>query len=322
VLPVVLALAIVPLEILDALIADIFAPFPVNQLAVTPSVAKSPEASRRTIVLAPLEEEAVVLALSRVPVVIAEALMAVRADPLPDIEVAVIAPAANAPPASRRTIVLEPLEELAVVKAFPMVPEVMLEALIFVSPEPEPDTFAVIVLAAKLPPESRETIEEAPLAEAAVVLALAMVPDEMLLALIALMPEPSPLNKEAVITLEPKLPEASRRTMVLALLDVLPVVRALDMVPLVMFEALMSVRPAALAVMLVKLPVVALTVVALTVVALTVVAVITLALNEPLASRKTMVDAPLAELAVVLAFGNVPRVILEALIAALAALVS
>ena len=149
----------------------------------------------------------------------------------------------------------------------------------------------------------------APLADAAVVLALAIVPDEILLALIALIPEPSPLNEEAVMTLEPKLPEASLRTKVLALLDVLPVVRAFDMVPLVMFEALMSVKPAAFAVILVKLPVVALTVVAVT----------TLALNDPLESRSTMVDAPLAELAVVLAFGSVPTVILDTLIAELEA---
>jgi hypothetical protein len=200
---------------LEALIADMFAPLPVNQLAVIPSTEKSPEASRNTIVLAPLAEEAVVLALSivpldmfdaliavkedplpdilvnvpvipvitfpakeplasrttrveaplaeaavvlalsKVPVVMDEALIAVRAEPLPVNDVPVIAPAANAPPASRRTIVLEPLEELAVVKAFPIVPEVMLEALMFVSPAPDPAILAVIVLAEKLPPESR-----------------------------------------------------------------------------------------------------------------------------------------------------------------------
>jgi hypothetical protein len=157
---VVRAFAIVPLDMFEALIAVKETPLPemLVNVPVVPVItfpAKEPLASRTTIVEAPLAEVAEVLALSKVPVVIAEALMAVRAEPLPDIEVAVISPAANAPPASRRTIVLEPLEELAVVKAFPMVPEVMLEALIFVSPEPEPDTFAVIVLAAKLPLESR-----------------------------------------------------------------------------------------------------------------------------------------------------------------------
>jgi len=76
-----------------------------------------------------------------------------------------------------------------------------------------------------------------------------MVPDEMLLALIAVIAVPSPLNEEAVMTLDPKFPEASRSTIVLALFDVLPVVRALAMVPLVMFEALMSVKATALPVM-------------------------------------------------------------------------
>jgi hypothetical protein len=139
-----------------------------------------------------------------------------------------------------------------------------------------------------------------------------MVPDEMLLALMALMPEPSPLNKEALITLDPKLPEASRRTIVLALFAVLPVVRALSKVPEVTLEALIAVRATALPVILVKLPLVA----------LTVVKVPTLALNEPLESRNTIVLAPLAEAAVVLPLAKVPTVILEALIATLAALVS
>ena len=158
---------------------------------------------------------------------------------------------------------------------------------------------------------------DAPLAEAAVVRAFAMVPLEMLEALIAFMPDPSPLNKDAVITLEPKFPEASRSTSVLALFDVLPVVRAFEMVPLVMFEALISVKDAPLPEILVNDPVVAVTLVELTSVAVT-----TFAENEPLASRDTMVLAPLAAEAVVLAFAKVPNVILEALIAALAALVN
>ena len=139
-----------------------------------------------------------------------------------------------------------------------------------------------------------------------------MVPLEILEALIAVIAVPSPLNDAAEITLEPKLPLASRKTSVLALLDVLPVVRAFEIVPLVMLEALMSVRLEALPVILVKLPVVA----------LTVVKVPTLAAKEPLASRDTMVLAPFAAEAVVLAFAKVPNVILEALIAALEAAVS
>jgi predicted dinucleotide-binding enzyme len=129
----------------------------------------------------------------------------------------------------------------------------MFEALIAVIPEPDPAMFAVIVLAEKLPPESRATIVEAPLAESAVVRALATVPEEMLDALIPVSADPSP--------------------------DIL-----------------------------VKAPVVAETLVELTSVAVT-----TLAANEPLVSRATIVEAPLAEAAVVLAFEIVPLVIFEAL---------
>jgi hypothetical protein len=139
----------------------------------------------------------------------------------------------------------------------------MFEAFIAVMPEPLPDMFAVIVLAAKLPPESRATIVDAPLAEAAVVRALATVPDDKLDALIALIAEPSPLN-EAEIIFAPKLPLVSRRTKVDALLDVLPVVRALSIVPLEILEALILVRVAPLPETLVNEPVVAVTLVALT----------------------------------------------------------
>jgi hypothetical protein len=158
--PVVLAFAIVPEAILDALIPVRAAPLPDTEVnvPVVPVItfpAKEPLASRTTRVEAPLAEVALVLALSKVPVVIAEALMLVIAEPLPVNKVPVIDPAANAPPASRRTIVLAPLLLLAVVLAFDIVPEVMLDALISVRPAPEPATLAVIVLAEKLPPESR-----------------------------------------------------------------------------------------------------------------------------------------------------------------------
>jgi len=107
----------------------------------------------------------------------------------------------------------------------------------------------------------------APLDDEAVVLALAMVPDEMLLALIAVIAVPSPLNEEAVITLDPKLPEASRSTIVLALFDVLPVVRALSIVPELIFEALICANCIApVPDTLVNAPVVPLNVVALAVV--------------------------------------------------------
>jgi hypothetical protein len=295
---VVRALAIVPLDMFEALIAVKETPLPeiLVKVPVVPVItlpANDPFASRATIVEAPLAEAAVVLALSIVPVVIAEALIAVRAEPFPENEAPVIAPAANAPPASRRTIVLAPLLEEAVVLAFAIVPEAMLEALIFEPPDRSPITAAVTVLAEKLPPESRETIVEAPLAEAAVVRELSIVPLEMFEALIADKVAPLPLNV-AVTIFAPKLPSASRRTIVLALLAVLPVVRALSKVPEVTLEALIAVKATPLPDTLVNEPVVA-----VTLVELTSVAVIVLAVNEPVESRKTMVLAPLDELAVV-----------------------
>jgi hypothetical protein len=157
---VVLAFAIVPEAMFEALIAVSATPFPDTEVnvPVVPVItfpAKEPLASRTTRVEAPLAEVAVVLALSKVPVVIAVALIAVRAEPLPEKDVPVIAPAAIAPPASRRTIVLAPLAELAVVLALLIVPEAMLEALIFEPPDKSPITAAVTVLALKFPPESR-----------------------------------------------------------------------------------------------------------------------------------------------------------------------
>jgi hypothetical protein len=158
---VVLALAIVPLDMLEALIAVRATPLPETEVKVpvVPVItfpAKEPLASRTTIVEAPLAEAAVVLALSKVPVVIAEALIAVRAEPLPEKDVPVIAPAANSPEAPRRTIVLAPLLEEAVVLAFAIVPDAMLDALIAVKATPLPETEVnVPVLAVKLPPESR-----------------------------------------------------------------------------------------------------------------------------------------------------------------------
>jgi hypothetical protein len=157
---VVLALSKVPEVTLEALIAVSEVPLPdmLVKVPVVPVItfpAKEPLASRTTRVEAPLAEVALVLALSKVPVVIAVALIAVRAEPLPEKDVPVIAPAANSPEAPRRTIVEAPLLEEAVVLAFAIVPEAMLEALIFEPPDRSPITAAVTVLAAKLPPESR-----------------------------------------------------------------------------------------------------------------------------------------------------------------------
>jgi hypothetical protein len=77
------------------------------------------------------------------------------AEPLPEKDEPVIAPAANSPEAPRRTIVAAPLLEEAVVLAFAIVPEAMLDALIFEPPDRSPITAAVIVAAVKLPPASR-----------------------------------------------------------------------------------------------------------------------------------------------------------------------
>jgi hypothetical protein len=106
-----------------------------------------------------------------------------------------------------------PLEEAALVLALLIVPEEILEALMFVTPAPLPEilvntTFvaealveltsvavilvAVITLPAKEPFASRSTIVLAPLAEAAVVLALSIVPLEMLEALISVSEAPLP----------------------------------------------------------------------------------------------------------------------------------
>jgi hypothetical protein len=165
----------VPLEILDALIADKLAPLPVNQLAVMPSTEKSPDASRKTIVLAPLADEAVVRALSKVPEVTLEALIAVSDEALPEIlvnvpVVPVITLPAKEPLASRTTRVEAPLEEVALVLALSKVPVVIAEALMLVIAEPLPvNKVPVIDPAANAPPASRRTIVLAPLEELAVV---------------------------------------------------------------------------------------------------------------------------------------------------------
>jgi hypothetical protein len=255
--------------------------------------------------------------VATVPLDILEALIAVMAEPLPEKESPVIAPAENSPEAPRRTIVEAPLAVAAVVLAFAIVPEAMLEALIADKATPLPEIEVnVPALAVKLPLESRATIVEAPLAEAAVVRALSIVPLEMFEALIAESVAPLPLNV-AVTIFAPKLPFASRRTIVLALLAVLPVVRALSSVPEVTLEALIAVKATPLPDTLVNAPVVP-----LKVVALDVVAVMVLAVKSPLESRNTIVLAPLAEAAVVLPLAKVPTVMLEALIDTLAALVS
>ena len=104
-------------------------------------------------------------AVATVPELILEALIAVKAEPLPDIEVKVPALAVKLPDESRKTIVLAPLAEAAVVKPLPIVPLVIFEALIAVNADP----LAVMMLAVKLPLASLATMVEAPLELFAVV---------------------------------------------------------------------------------------------------------------------------------------------------------
>jgi hypothetical protein len=259
-----------------------------------------PLESRATIVEAPLEDAAVVRALSIVPDETFEALIPLIAAPLPVKEAAFIAPASNSPLAPRRTIVAPTLLELAVVLALSIVPEVMFEALIAVKATPLPETAVnepdapVITFPAKEPSASRRTIVEAPLAEVAVVLALSKVPEEMLEALIPVKAIPLPDTESAVIAPALKDPPASRKTIVAAPLLELAVVNAFEIIPLVTFEALtlLILEPSPLKEN----------------------ADTTLAPNEPFASRVTMVEALLEESAVVNAFDIVPELMLEALI--------
>jgi hypothetical protein len=143
-----------------------------------------------------------------------------------------------------------------------------------------------------------------------------MVPDEMLLALIEVMVAPAPIKFAAVTLPAANAPLASRTTSVEALFASEAVVLALAIVPLVMLDALIAVSATPLPETLVNEPVVP-----LKVVALDVVAVIVLAVNEPVALRATMVEAPFASEAVVLAFAKVPTEIAEALTDTVAALV-
>jgi hypothetical protein len=185
-----------------------------------------------------------------------EALIAVKATPLPETAVnepdapEIIFPAKE-PLESRATIVEAPLAEAAVVLALSKVPEEILEALMAVRATPLPETdSAVIAPALKDPPASRKIIVAAPLAEAAVVLALLIVPELMFEALTLLILEPSPLKENADTTLAPNEPFTSRVTMVEALLEESAVVNAFEIVPLEILEALILVSKAPLPEML------------------------------------------------------------------------
>jgi hypothetical protein len=128
----------------------------------------------------------------------------------------------------------------------------MFEALIAVSATPLPEievnvpVVPVITLPAKEPLESRNTIVDAPLAVAAVVRALAIVPLEMLLALMSVKPAPLPLCAPETVTKVPtfaaKDPLESLATMIEAPLALLAVVLAFAMVPALILDALIAVR--------------------------------------------------------------------------------
>jgi predicted dinucleotide-binding enzyme len=77
-----------------------------------------------------------------------DALIAVRATPLPDIVVKVPTLAAKEPFESLATMVEAPFAEAAVVRAFAMVPAEMLDALIEVMVKPAPIKFAAVTLPA------------------------------------------------------------------------------------------------------------------------------------------------------------------------------
>lgn len=172
-----LATARVPDEIEEALREVNDEPEPLNVVAVIVAAVKLPDASLATIVDAPFEDEAVVLALAIVPAVIASALSEVRDVPLPLKDVPVIAAAAKLPEASRKTSVLAPLDADPVVLALAIVPEEIASALIEVRDAPEPlKVVAVIIAPAKLPEASRDTMVDAPLLDEAEVRALSKVP--------------------------------------------------------------------------------------------------------------------------------------------------
>jgi hypothetical protein len=134
VVAVVRALSIVPVVIAEAFKLVKFAPdpdtAPLKVVAVMVAAVKLPEASRATIVLAPLDELAVVRALATVPVDIAVPFKAVIKDPSPVNVVAVILAAAKLPEASRATIVEAPFVAAAVVLALANVPDVIFDALV------------------------------------------------------------------------------------------------------------------------------------------------------------------------------------------------
>jgi hypothetical protein len=178
------------------------------RLAVTVFALKFPEASRATIVLAPLELEAVVLAFARVPELILDALIEVSADPL-----AVMTFAVKFPDASLDTMVFAPFDDEAVVLAFASVPLEIFDALMELTFAPEPFNVPMKFVAetlrpVKSPDPSRETMVLAPLALEAVVRSLDKVPVLITLAFIAVtlrFTSPDPLKDTLAAVAPPEI---------------------------------------------------------------------------------------------------------------------
>jgi hypothetical protein len=206
---------------------------------------------------------------------------------------------------------------LAVVLSLDIVPKVMLEAFSDVRPEPTPVTVLnAPTFALKDPAESLRTRVFGLLAAVPVVLALGTVPDAILEPFKLVMPAPLPeilvavrfvalalvvensvvATFTALTTFAANDPVASRRTRVDAPLDDEAVVLAFSIVPVAIFDAFRLFRPE---------PSPANPLAAI------VVAVTTFAANDPVASRRTRVDAPLADEPVVLALGTVPVATLD-----------
>ena len=97
------------------------APEPLNDVAVITPALNAPEASLETMVDAPLEDDADVLALSKLPEEMFDAFSEVNAEPSPEKDDPVIAPALKAPAESLETIFKAPFADAAEVLLFVIV---------------------------------------------------------------------------------------------------------------------------------------------------------------------------------------------------------
>lgn len=135
----------VPLARAEAFNEVIPEPAPVTVVNVPVFAVKLPEASRAIIVEDPLAEAAVVLALSRVPLEILDALIAVMLPPAPVIVVNVPTLAVKLPEASRATIVEAPFELDALESTVNVVLPAWSAVNVAEPDKPVPDVFKVNV---------------------------------------------------------------------------------------------------------------------------------------------------------------------------------